>query len=209
MELIRVEMPGFAPGQVELACAFLEKGAVGVMPTDTVYGLVALAEQSGAVARIFELKGREASKPLPVLVADRKDAEALVFADRPDARRLMEAFWPGPLTLVMRRRPGVELPFQDPGTLGLRMPDCPFCLAVIERAGFIVAPSANLSGEPPPTCFDDVDQELLRSVGFALDGGACAGGVQSTVVGLTGEIEVLREGAIPAKTVLAVAFGQA
>ena len=207
MELIRLEAPAFETGQVERACALLERGAVGVMPTDTVYGLVALAGNRSAVARVFEIKGRPASKPVPVLVAGVEDASELTFAGGVKARRLMEAFWPGPLTLVLKSRPGVALPFQDPASLALRVPDCPFCIAVIERAGFVVAPSANQSGKPPPSRFGEADPELLGMVEFAVDGGTCPGGTESTVVGLTGGIEIIREGAIKRDAILAVALG--
>lgn len=183
----------------------MAEGAVGIMPTDTVYGLVASGADAGAVARVYEVKGRPASKPLPLLIAGREDAQLLTFAESPEALRLMDAFWPGPLTLVLKRRPGFALAAQDPDTLGLRMPDCPMCLALIQRSGFVVAPSANRSGGVPPSSFEGVEPEMMRAVDFAVDAGRCPGGTESTVVRLNGEPEVLREGAIPRSVIMAAA----
>jgi L-threonylcarbamoyladenylate synthase len=209
MPLLRISIAerGFTENDLELAAAVLASGGLGIMPTDTVYGLVALAENADAVARLFDIKGRPADKPLPIQVAKVEDADRLTYADAPEARRLMEAFWPGPITLVMKLRPGPRLPHQDPESLGIRIPDCAFCLALIERAGFLVVPSANFSGEPAPVSLDGVSGDLQRLAGFVVDGGACPVGLESTVVDLTSGLEILREGAIPEVEVSSVARG--
>jgi len=207
LELIKADARFFTGEQVGRICSHLDGGAVGVMPTDTVYGLVAPGADRRAVLRVLEIKGRPPDKPLPLLVSGPEDALRLAFAGGAEARRLMDAFWPGPLTLVMKRRPGFTLPAQDEETIGLRMPECPLCIAVIERSGFIVAPSANRSGARAPASFAEVDAGLLEDVEFAVDAGACPGGRESTVVDLTCGIRILREGAVPAERVMKVAAG--
>lgn len=201
MLLVKTSQDEFDGGRVEACAGILRGGGVGVVPTDTVYGIAALAADADAVSRVMELKRRAEGKPLPVLVATAWDANFLAEADSPAAVALIEAFWPGALTVVMPRRPGPELAFQEKASIGLRMPDSPFCLALIVAAGYVVAPSANVAGERPPVRFEDVDASLLEAVDFAVDAGECPGGVASTVVDITTGLEVLREGAVPAEAI--------
>jgi len=183
----------------------LKNGGVGILPTDTVYGLFALAESEAGVRRVFEIKERPFEKPLPVQISEVCHAQRLAVADCPGAGALIGAFWPGPLTLVLDRRSGgPELPFQSSDKLGLRIPDSPVCLALIDLAGYMVAPSANLSGDRPPVSFEDISPEILGMVDFAVDGGACQLGIESTVVDLTGGLKILREGALAARDVMRV-----
>lgn len=193
---MKIEQAGFSSGDVERVAQILASGGVGIIPTDTVYGLAALAAHDGAVRRLLEIKGRPAGKPPPVQISNVADADRLTFAGEPDAVALMEKFWPGPLTLVLRRREGIDLPFQEGESLGLRMPDNDFCLRLIDAAGFLAVPSANRSGEPPPASAEEVAREIVGLADFIVDGGVCGGGVESTVVDLTGELQVLREGAV-------------
>lgn len=193
---MKIEQAGFSSGDVERTAQILLSGGVGIIPTDTVYGLAALAAHDGAVKRLLEIKERPAGKPLTVQISKVADAHRLTFADEPDAVALMEKFWPGPLTLVLRRREGIDFPFQESESLGLRMPDNDFCLQLIETAGFLAVPSANRSGEPPPASAEEVAREIVGLVDFIVDGGVCGGGVESTVVDLTGVLRVLREGAV-------------
>ena len=193
---MKIEQAGFSSGDVERVAQILASGGVGIIPTDTVYGLAALAAHDGAVRRLLEIKGRPAGKPPPVQISNVADADRLTFAGEPDAVALMEKFWPGPLTLVLRRREGIDLPFQESESLGLRMPDNDFCLRLIDAAGFLAVPSANRSGEPPPASAEEVAREIVGLADFIVDGGVCGGGVESTVVDLTGELQVLREGAV-------------
>ncbi|MBK5092305.1 MAG: threonylcarbamoyl-AMP synthase [Actinobacteria bacterium] len=187
---------GFSSSDVERAAEILAGGGVGIIPTDTVYGLTALASHEGAVKRLLDIKDRPAGKPPPVQISEAADAHMLTFAEKPDAVALMKKFWPGPLTIVLRRREGVDLPFQERESLALRMPDNSFCLELIRAAGFLVVPSANRSGEPPPVSVEEVAHEVVGLVDFVVDGGACKSGAESTVVDLTGGLQVLREGAI-------------
>ncbi len=175
----------------------LEAGEVVGVPTDTVYGLAVDPTDRGAVTKVFELKGRPADRPLPILVADVAQAEELVML--PDAARdLAVRHWPGALTLVCPRRPGVPREFGDPnaGTVGVRVPDHPRCRELLEAAGPLAVTSANRSGEDP--VLDDVAARELFGDGVAVYlPGRSPGGQSSTVVEVVeGRLRVLRRGPI-------------
>lgn len=178
----------------------LRRGELVILPTETVYGLAADAANATAVAAIFEAKGRPRFNPLIAHVADAMQAEALaVFDDR--ARRLAEAFWPGPLTLVAPvrdTRAVCDLARAGLDSVAVRVPGHARARAVISAfGGAVVAPSANRSGRPSPTTFNDAMEETGVSVAAAVDGGPCAVGVESTVVSvLDGRVALLRPGAV-------------
>lgn len=181
---------------VEQAVRALRAGEAIVVPTDTLYGLAALPTVPGAVDRLFSLKGRPADTPIAVLVAGIEQVEALADLSGA-ARRLADAFWPGPLTMVLPRRAGVDLPLGEPhATIGVRWPDHPVIAALAEAVGPLATTSANRTGEPTPATAGEAAASLVGHVAVVLDGGACAG-TASTVVDLTGpDLRVLREGAI-------------
>lgn len=184
---------------VAAAIAALRAGALIHLPTETVYGLAARADDPAAVIRVFEAKGRPRFNPLIVHVGDMALAEAIgVFDDR--ARTLAAAFWPGPLTLVVPVRDGAkacDLARAGLDSVALRMPKHDMALQVLRGAGFgVVAPSANRSGRPSPTTHADAVEETGAFVAVALDGGACPVGVESTVVSLLADARYLRAGAI-------------
>ena len=146
----------------EEAAALLQAGGLVALPTETVYGLGARADEAAAISRIFEAKGRPADNPLIAHVASRDQVARLAKAVPPWAAQLMDAFWPGPLTLVLEARTDVPsvltagLP-----TVGIRMPDHPLTLAVIAALGVpVAAPSANRSGRPSPTTWEAVQDDL-------------------------------------------------
>jgi L-threonylcarbamoyladenylate synthase len=199
--VINASQDDFSRQDVERCAEALRAGGVGIIPTDTVYGLAALASDERAVERVMRLKDRAADKPLPVQVASALDANLLGAADSPAAVALIERFWPGPLTIVMERRQGIDLPFQPAGTIGLRIPDSRFCLALIMEAGYLVVPSANPPGAAPPVTPGDIEPAIRQAVDFIVEAGPCAGGVESTVVDISAGVNVLREGAIPARDV--------
>jgi len=184
----------------EIAAEALKTGRLVMLPTETVYGLAADASNPQAVARIFEAKGRPRFNPLIAHVANALDAESIaVFDSR--ARALAEAFWPGPLTIVapVRDRDRVcDLARAGLDSVAVRVPGHPRARAVIAAfGGAVVAPSANRSGRPSPTTFDDALEETGQSVGAAVDGGPCAVGVESTVVSvLDGRVALLRPGSV-------------
>ncbi len=187
------------------AARLLREGHLVAFPTETVYGLGAVATQGEAVARIFAAKGRPRFNPLIVHVADLASAERLAILS-PLARRLAETFWPGPLTLVVERRldSGLsDLVTAGLGTVAVRSPDHPVARALITAAGLpIAAPSANRSGHVSATRAEHVASDLGDRVAMILDGGPTAHGLESTVLDAAGVDAVqLRPGAIPAETI--------
>lgn len=167
--------------------AALRGGGVVVLPTETVYGLGALPSVPGATARIFALKGRTADVPLAVLCADAD--QALALADQPSAavERVAKGFWPGPLTLVLRRRPGLGYELGEPATtVGVRCPDHDVVRALAAEVGPIAVTSANLHGQPTPGTAAAVAALFGDGVAAVIDGGPCTG-LPSTVVDATGE----------------------
>jgi L-threonylcarbamoyladenylate synthase len=188
---------------IRAAAARLRAGGVVAFPTETVYGLGADALSEVAVARVFSLKGRPERNPMIVHVSGPEMARRVVaeWTDRAD--RLARAFWPGPLTLVLRRAaalPGLVTGGGD--TVGVRCPDHPAALALLmEFGGPLVGPSANPSGGVSPTTAAHVRGSFPESEVMVLDGGPCAGGIESTVLSLVepaGRARILRPGLIGA-----------
>ena len=185
----------------ELAAELLQQGETVVIPTETVYGLAANALDEAAVAKIFEVKGRPQDNPLIVHISDISQWDALVKEVTEDAKKLAEAFWPGPLTMILPKSEMVP----DRTTAGMdsvavRMPSHPTAKAIIEASKLpIAAPSANLSGLPSPTTAQHCMRDLDGKVPLIIDGGDCDVGIESTVVSLVGEPELLRPGAITPK----------
>lgn len=193
----------------EQAAEALRRGALILLPTETVYGLGADASDPRAVAAIFEAKGRPRFNPLIAHVADAAAAEAVgVFDAR--ARRLADAFWPGPLTLVTPVRDArrvCDLARAGLDSVALRVPGHAKARAVLSAfGGPVVAPSANRSGRPSPTTFQDAVEETGFAAAAAVDGGPCAVGLESTVVSvLDGRVALLRPGAVTRAEVEALA----
>ncbi|WNS42616.1 L-threonylcarbamoyladenylate synthase [Paenibacillus sp. MMS20-IR301] len=191
------------------AAALLQSGSTVAFPTETVYGLGADARNTSAVEAVFAAKGRPSDNPLIVHIARRSDLELLATEVHPVAALLIDAFWPGPLTLVLPVRPGVLSPLVTAGldTVGVRMPDHPVALALLRAAGCpVAAPSANRSGRPSPTLAAHVMEDLAGYIGGVLDGGASGVGLESTVVQVQpdGTVAVLRPGGITAEQLAAV-----
>ena len=209
------DLSAVAPGESDRECiaaaaAMLQSGSTVAFPTETVYGLGADARSSSAVEAVFAAKGRPSDNPLIVHIARRSDLESLVTEVHPVASALIDAFWPGPLTLVLPVRPGVLSPLVTAGldTVGVRMPDHPVALALLRAAECpVAAPSANRSGRPSPTLAAHVMEDLAGYIGGVLDGGAAGVGLESTVVQVQpdGTVAVLRPGGITAEQLAAVA----
>lgn len=191
---------------VQLAVHALVSGQVVALPTDTVYGLAADPFSTGGADRLFALKRRPREVDLPVLVADEEQALALATAVPSSARCLMEAFWPGALTVVLPRRPDLSADLgADEATVGVRCPAHPVPLAVCRAHGPIATTSANLHGQPTLTTAAEVAAVFGDSLAVVLDGGPSSG-APSTVVDCTGEEpRLLREGCLPWTDILAAA----
>lgn len=199
------QVDGQRPEQEKLqeAAKLLRQGRTVAFPTETVYGLGADARSSEAVADIFSAKGRPSDNPLIVHIADRSQLEELAAPPEEAVSRLLDAFWPGPLTVVLPALPGVLSPLVTAGlsTVGLRMPDHPVALQLIAEAGCpVAAPSANRSGRPSPTQAAHVLEDLAGRIAGVVDGGETGVGVESTVVEYAGgALHILRPGGITAE----------
>lgn len=181
------------------AAALLESGGLVALPTETVYGLGARADNAAAIARVFKAKGRPADNPLIAHVATMDQVDQLVHATPAYAKSLMERFWPGPLTLVLPAREGVpSLLTAGLQTVAVRMPDHPLARAVIERVGVpVAAPSANRSGRPSPTTWEAVRDDLQGRIDGILVAEPTTVGLESTVIDCTGPAPViLRPGSV-------------
>jgi L-threonylcarbamoyladenylate synthase len=197
------------PSQIDAAARLLAQGELVAFPTETVYGLGGDALNDRAVAAIFAVKDRPRINPLIVHVTDLAAAESLaIFDDR--ARELAARFWPGPLSLVLKRRAGCRVSLLASAgleTLALRVPAHELALRLIGAAGTpLAAPSANRSGRVSPTAADHVAAELGGRIAAILDGGSCQVGVESTVVDLSGDKPtLLRPGGLALEAIEEVA----
>ena len=190
---------------IDRAAKALAKGEIVAFPTETVYGLGANALNAAAVAKVFAAKDRPRFNPLIVHVLGEEEAEAYA-AVNDTARKLMRAFWPGPLSLVLPRKSGcaiADLVSAGLDTIALRAPSHPVARALLEAARLpIAAPSANRSGRVSPTTAAHVEAELGRLPAMILDGGPCTLGLESTVLGIDGdEVSLLRLGALPRQAI--------
>ncbi len=200
-------MPPPPAALIEAAAAALARGELIGLPTETVYGLAGAARDERAVARIFALKGRPADHPLIVHLADAAQIDAWAREIPPAARALAAALWPGPLTLILRRAPGVsDLVTGGQDTVGLRVPAHPWAQAVLARYGDgVAAPSANRYGHLSPTTAQHVREEFGDALPLVLDGGPCEIGIESTIVDLSSaEARVLRPGRYGADAIAAI-----
>jgi L-threonylcarbamoyladenylate synthase len=189
------------------AAQILRSGGLVAFPTETVYGLGADATNADAVAKIFAAKGRPSTNPLIVHVADAATARRYATDWPLAASRLAERFWPGPLTLVLPKAAEiVPVVTASLGTVGLRVPDHPLALQLLnEFDGPVAAPSANRSNRVSPTTAEHVRKELGDAVDLVLDGGSCRVGIESTVLDLTtSPPTILRPGGVPREQIEAV-----
>jgi tRNA threonylcarbamoyl adenosine modification protein (Sua5/YciO/YrdC/YwlC family) len=191
---------------VDAAVEALQRGELVVLPTDTVYGIAADAFSPAAVARLLEAKGRGRDMPTPVLVPSRRTLDGLADVVPQAARDLVDAFWPGALTIVLRHAATLAWDLGDTrGTVGVRMPLDRVALAVLERTGPLAVSSANRSGLPPAADAAEAARQLGTAVEVYLDGGPAGEPVPSTIVDLTGPVPaVLRLGALAVEELRAV-----
>lgn len=181
------------------AAKVLKDGGIVAFPTDTVYGLGAVYTDTEAVSRIFRAKGRDEGKPLSILVSDIMQVGRVVSDISNDAMKLMTAFWPGALTIILKKNETVPDQVTAGGdTVGVRMPENECARMLIAYAGSpIAAPSANTSGKRSSVTAEDVREDLDGKINIVIDGGACSIGLASTVLDMSGEeLKILREGVI-------------
>jgi len=187
-----------------LAYEVLKGGGLVAFPTDTVYGLGALAFDGSAVESLYAAKDRPAEKAIPVLIADPEDLVKVSPHAPPIVLKLAARFWPGPLTLVVPKPPDLPESVSATPTVGVRLPDHPVARALLRLAGPMAVTSANRSSQPTPVTAEDVLRQLDGLIPLVLDGGRTPGGVPSTVVDCTGEdLHILREGPISKDEILA------
>jgi L-threonylcarbamoyladenylate synthase len=184
---------------VQEAAKLIRQGRVVAIPTDTLYGLAANPFSSEAVRRVYEVKGRTADQPLPLVAGEIAHVVAHLGPLGAIGERLARRFWPGPLTLVVAAPPAVAREVTGgTGTVGVRVPNHPVAVAICLAVGHpVTATSANPSGRPASADPGDVEESLGRTVDLLIDAGRTPGGPPSTVVDVTGEtVRLIREGAI-------------
>jgi len=197
---------------IAAATAAVLRGALVVLPTDTVYGIGADAFRPAAVTSLLAAKGRGRQMPPPVLVGSVRAATALVEELGPYGQQLIDEFWPGGLTLVCRASRSLKWDLgETKGTVAVRMPDSQVALELLQQTGPMAVSSANLTGSPAATTVSAAREQLGESVAVYLDDGPCEASVPSTIVDLTGDMpRLLRAGAVPIgqlREVAAVAMG--
>ncbi|MGD0879023.1 MAG: L-threonylcarbamoyladenylate synthase [Anaerolineales bacterium] len=185
------------PGMLARAQEVLQQGGLVAFPTDTVYGVGTLAFNAAAVGRIYIAKDRPDDKAIPVLIGASTDLEKVTLEVPEAATRLAARFWPGPLTLVVPKRPDLPETVSATPTVGVRVPDHALARKLLLAAGPMAVTSANISGQPSPSTAQEVLGQLGGRIALIIDGGKTPGGIPSTVVDCSGpEIRILREGPI-------------
>lgn len=193
------------PNAVEKALKILQAGKLVAFPTDTVYGLGALAFDNTAIESIYKAKDRPIEKAIPILIGD-MDALNLIVDHIPHMAHIFASrFWPGPLTCILPKKQTLPLAVSATSTIAVRIPDHPDARALLSAAGPMAVTSANISGKPSPSTAQEVYEQLGGRIPLILDGGKTMGGIPSTLVDCTGEKPViLREGPIYLEQLLAV-----
>ncbi len=190
-------IPATHPSAILHAMDVLNCCGLVAFPTDTVYGLATLAFNEACIERLYVVKGRKHTRAIAVLLSQVKQMDQIAIDLSLEARKLAEKFWPGPLTLVLNRHPNLPAILSPEPTIGVRIPNHPVALRLMDRTGPLAVTSANRSGEPPATSAEAVIAQLKNRIHLVIDGGTSPGGVPSTVVDCTQPgVKVLRTGPI-------------
>ena len=190
-------LPASATDTLTRALAVLQEGGLVAFPTDTVYGVGALAFDGAAIESIYAAKDRPVETAIPVLIAEVKALEKVAVAIPEVARRLASRFWPGPLTILVPKRGDLPEAISATATVGVRVPDHKTARALLRAAGPMAVTSANISGAESPVTAEQVHQQLGGRIPLIIDGGRTPGGVPSTLVDCTDpDLKILRQGPI-------------
>lgn len=190
-------LPTSSPNAFSTALEIIQSGGIVAFPTDTVYGLATNAFNPSAIENLFQIKGREHTKAIAVLIGSIEDIDKVTTQISPSLEKLTQAYWPGPLTLIVPRHPNLPEILSPTPTIGIRIPDHPDALRLLESTGPLAVTSANLTGEPDSQSAKDVSKYFGDSIDLILDGGKTPGGTPSTVVDLSmPNPTLLREGPI-------------
>jgi L-threonylcarbamoyladenylate synthase len=183
--------------QLQPALDVLKNGGIVAFPTDTVYGVGALAFDNAAIESIYTAKDRPLEKAIPILIGDLKDLEVIGLNIPDMALRLAARFWPGPLTCIIPKQPSLPSAVSATQTVAVRIPNHPDALALLRAAGPMAVTSANISGRQSPISVQEVYDQLNGRIPLILDGGNTPGGIPSTLVDCTGETPIIfREGPV-------------
>lgn len=190
-------LPTDRDNTIPRALEILKQGGLVAFPTDTVYGVGALAFDEEAVESIYAAKDRPVEKAIPILIGGPEDLDKVTVEVPPIAAKLAARFWPGPLTLVIPKHPNLPDVVSASPTVGVRVPDHPVARALLRASGPMAVTSANISGQASPKNAEEVSRQLNGRIPLILDGGETPGGVPSTVVNCLGtEPVILREGPV-------------
>jgi L-threonylcarbamoyladenylate synthase len=192
-----------SPNAILGALEVLLSGGLVAFPTDTVYGVGSLAFHQEAIESIYAAKDRPMEKAIPVLIGDSTDLSKVADEIPLFAMKLIARFWPGPLTVLVPKKPTLPEAISATATVGVRVPDHDVARSLLRLAGPMAVTSANISGQPSPTTAQQVYAQLSGRIAMIIDGGETPGGVPSTLVDCTGdEIQVLREGPLSKEQLL-------
>jgi L-threonylcarbamoyladenylate synthase len=190
-------LPASSAAAIPHAYQVLQKGGLVAFPTDTVYGVGALAFDGKAIESIYAAKDRPAEKAIPILIGDAEDLEKVAVDIPAAARQLAARFWPGPLTILVPKRLDLPEAVSATSTVGVRVPDHEVARALLRMAGPMAVTSANISGAQSPITAEEVYEQLGGRIPLIIDGGKTPGGIPSTLVDCTIQgLKVLREGPI-------------
>lgn len=193
------------PSSITTAISLLKQGEIIAFPTDTVYGLGADAFNEEAILKLFEAKGREYNKAIAILVGSYKQLQLLTEHINAQAESLISEFWPGGLTVIVEKKAGLPISLSPTNTIGIRMPDHPVAIKLLEEFGPLATTSANLSGGKNPQNAAEVLGQLNERIPLILDGGPCQGGIPSTIVDCTASpVKILRQGAITSDRIFSI-----
>lgn len=190
-------LPTSAPNAFNTAQEVIQSGGIVAFPTDTVYGLATNAFNPSAIEKLFQIKGREHTKAIAILIGSIEDIDKVTTQISPSLEKLTQTYWPGPLTLIVPRHPNLPDILSPTPTIGIRIPDHPDALALLQSTGPLAVTSANPAGEPDSQTAAEVSNYFGEAIDLILDGGKTPGGVPSTVIDLSKHaLSLLREGQI-------------